>query len=185
MTQGDGVGSELVVRSTLPPPVLSPSIRARVAAIDPAIVVSEMKPLGALVERAISPRRFLVRLLGGFAGVALLLACLGIYGVVSYTVSQRVQEIGVRLALGATAGDVRRLVLGGTLRLAALGLAAGLLLALLLSRLIATLLYATSPSDAMTFGSVALVLVGVALMAGLAPAWRASRTNPLTALRGD
>ena len=185
ITQFDGVSSELVIRSRLTPAALTPAVRARVAAVDPAIVVAEVKPLGALVERAISPRRFLLRLLSGFAGVALLLACLGVYGVVSYAVSQRVQEIGVRMALGATSGDVRRLVLGGTLRIAAVGLAFGLVLSLLLSRLIEALLYDTSPTDALTFATAALVLLGVALMAGLAPAWRASRTSPLTALRGD
>jgi ABC-type antimicrobial peptide transport system permease subunit len=89
------------------------------------------------------------------------------------------------MALGATSGDVRRLVLGGTLRIAAVGLVFGLVLSLLLSRLIEALLYDTSPTDALTFASAALVLLGVALVAGLAPAWRASRTSPLTALRGD
>jgi ABC-type antimicrobial peptide transport system permease subunit len=114
-----------------------------------------------------------------------LLACLGIYGLVSYTVNQRVQEIGVRMALGATASDVRRLVMGGTLRLAAVGLGLGLVAALLLARLITSLLYSTSPTDAGTFAATAVVLLLVALVASAVPAFRAARTNPLSALRAD
>jgi ABC-type antimicrobial peptide transport system permease subunit len=179
------MGSELIVRSQLPPSTLAPSVRAAIGAIDPTLVTSELRSIEHLVERAISPRRFLLRLLGAFAGLALLLACLGIYGVVSYAVSQRVQEIGVRMALGATAADVRRLVLGGTLRLAAIGLALGLGASLLLARLIAALLFSTSPRDTATFVAAALLLLTVALVAGALPAIRASRTNPLSALRAE
>jgi predicted permease len=183
--QFGSAGSDLIVRSTLPMSALGPALRERVATVDRTLVAAELRPVGNLVERAISPRKFLLRLLGGFAAIAVLLACLGIYGLVSYTVNQRVQEIGVRMALGATASDVRRLVMGGTLRLAAVGLGLGLVAALLLARLITSLLYSTSPTDAGTFAATAVVLLLVALVASAVPAFRAARTNPLSALRAD
>jgi ABC-type antimicrobial peptide transport system permease subunit len=138
-----------------------------------------------LVDRAVSPRRFLLSLLAGFAVVGLLLASVGIYGVVSYGVAQRVQEIGVRMALGATARSVRALVLWETLRLAATGIAIGLLASAVLARMIAALLYDTSPADPIAFVATGALLVTVAALAGYVPARRASRLDPMTALRAD
>jgi hypothetical protein len=183
--QVGGAGTELVIRSTLSPAVLASSVRAALGAIDPALVTSAIRPIETLVERAVSPRRFLLRLLGGFAGLALLLACLGIYGVVSYAVSQRVQEIAVRMALGATAGGVCREVLAGTLRLAAAGVGLGLIASFGLARLIAALLFGTSPTDSTTFAGTALLLTTVAVVAGAVPALRASSINPISALRAE
>jgi ABC-type antimicrobial peptide transport system permease subunit len=155
------------------------------AEVDPTMSALEVRPLTDLVDRAVSPRKFLLSLLTGFAGVGLLLASLGIYGVISYGVTQRVQEIGVRMALGATAGHVQRQVLGETMRLAVVGIVVGLAASVALARLIATLLYDTSPGDPMTFAGTTALLVTVAAIAGYLPALRASRVDPMTALRAD
>ena len=184
-SRGGGVSSDLIVRSTLPPSSLVGPMRAAIKDVDPTMAVVEVKPLAELVDRAVSPRKFLLSLLTGFAGVGLLLASLGIYGVISYGVAQRVQEIGVRMALGATGGDVRGQVLRETLRLALAGIAVGLLASFALARLIATLLYDTSPADPMTFVATGALLVGVAAIAGYVPALRASRVDPMTALRAE
>jgi ABC-type antimicrobial peptide transport system permease subunit len=154
-------------------------------ALDSSILVTDVRPLDDLVDRAVSPRRFLLSLLAGFSGLALLLASLGIYGVVSYTVNQRVQEIGVRMALGASARTVQWQVLGGTLRLAAMGILIGSLASLAAARLIAALLFETSTSDPAAFGVAALALIAVAAVAGYLPARRASLVDPMTALRAE
>ena len=182
---GGGVSSDLIVRSALPASSLVPRLRAWLAQIDPSLMVSEVRPLEDLVDRAVSPRRFLVTLLGGFAGIGLLLASLGIYGVISYGVAQRVQEIGLRMALGATAGNVRGQVLRETMRLAATGIVIGLVVSVALSRVIAALLFDTSPSDPAAFAATAALLLGVAALAGYVPAHRASRVDPMSALRTD
>ena len=183
--RGGGVSSDLIVRSTLPPGSLVPSLRASLNAIDPSLAITEVRPLDDLVDRAVSPRRFLLMLLGGFAGVGLLLASLGIYGVISYGVSQRVQEIGVRMALGATAGTVRGQVLRETMQLAAAGIAVGAVASLAVARLIGSLLYDTSPTDPLPFAATAVLLLAVAALAGYVPAHRASRVDPMTALRAE
>ena len=180
--QGLGQPTDLVVRSTVPPDLFVTAVRHALQQIDPTLLVTDVRPLSDLVDRAVSPRRFLVTVLSGFSIFALVLACLGIYGVVAYGVSQRVQEFGVRMALGATAGDVRRKVLGGTLRLAAIGIAIGLAASLFLSRVIGSLLFATSPVDVSTFAFTAGVLMLVALIAGLLPAMSAARLSPMRAL---
>jgi predicted permease len=183
--RGGGVSSDLIVRSTLPPAALVASLRAALAEVDRSMSIVEVRPLTELVERAVSPRKFLLSLLGGFAGVGLLLASLGIYGVISYGVAQRGQEIGVRMALGATGSSVRALVLWETLRLALAGIAIGLLASFALARLIAAMLYDTSPADPMTFVATGALLVTVAAIAGYVPALRASRVDPMTALRAE
>jgi ABC-type antimicrobial peptide transport system permease subunit len=184
-SRGGGVSSDLIVRSTLPASSLVASVRAALAEVDPSMSIVEVRPLTQLVDRAVSPRKFLLSLLAGFAGVGLLLASLGIYGVISYGVAQRVQEIGVRMALGATGSSVRGLVLWETLRLALAGIAIGLLASFALARLIAALLYDTSPADPMTFVATGALLVTVAAVAGYVPALRASRVDPMTALRAE
>jgi ABC-type antimicrobial peptide transport system permease subunit len=141
--------------------------------------------MGDRVARAVSPRRFLMLLLSGFAGAALLLAAIGIYGVVAYSVAQRRQEIGIRMALGATAGRVRLDVLARTAALAGAGAAAGVALSLALMRAAAPLLYGLEPSDPLTFTATIAGLFSMALLAGYIPAVRASRVDPMTALRTD
>jgi len=135
------------------------------------------------LSNSLSRRRFGVVLLGAFGVVAVLLAAVGLYGVLAFVVAQRTREIGVRMALGATAPDVVRDVVGQGLRLAAIGVAAGLALAAASTRLLASLLFGTSPTDVATFAAVSLLLVVVAAAASLIPAIRASRVAPLTALR--
>jgi predicted permease len=183
--QAGGLETDLVVRSALPPETLAASLRARKAEIEPAFAGAEVRPLDALVDRASSARRFLVLLIGAFSALALVLACVGIYGVVSYGVSQRQQEFALRMAIGATGTDLCRDVLTATARLASVGLAVGLLASLGLGRLIEALLFNTSPGDTTAFASTALLLMVVAMVAGAVPAIRASRANPIAALRGD
>jgi ABC-type antimicrobial peptide transport system permease subunit len=176
---------ELVVRTSLPPGTMAASIRGALRQVDPNLPIGEFRTLQGLVDRSVSPRRFLVLLLAGFAGFALLLASLGIYAVVSYSVSQRVQEIGIRMALGATARDVQRRVLARTLGLAALGLMLGMAGARVLSSALASLLFGITSSDPATFIAMGVLLTGVAAIAGYVPAWRASRIDPMVALRSN
>jgi len=139
--------------------------------------------LSNALGQSISQERFRTFLLGSFSAMALVLAAVGIFGVVSYSASQRTQEIGIRMALGAQRRDVLRLILGQGAKLALLGLGIGLVLALLLTRLIAGLLYSVSTTDPLTFGAVAIVLFGVAVIACYIPARRAMRVEPMVALR--
>ena len=176
---------ELVVRTSLPPGAMAASIRGALRQVDPNLPIGEFRTLQGLVDRAVSPRRFLVLLLGGFAGFALLLASLGIYAVVSYSVSQRVQEIGIRMALGASARDVQRRVLVRTLGLATLGLVLGMAGARVLSGALASLLFGITSSDPATFVAMGVLLTGVAAIAGYVPARRASRIDPMIALRSN
>jgi putative ABC transport system permease protein len=183
--QGGGAGMDLVVRTSLPPASLVSTLRRTFAEVDPRLMATDIRRIDALVDRALSPRRFMVSLLVGFSILALVLASLGIYGVVSYGVSQRIPEIGVRMALGATAGDVRRQIVGDTLRMVAAGIAIGAGSSLALARVVASLLYATSPTDPITFTLMVLLLAAVALIAGYLPARRASRIDPMRALRAE
>jgi ABC-type antimicrobial peptide transport system permease subunit len=135
------------------------------------------------VDHATSPRRFFVLLVGTFACLGLLLASLGIYGVISYSVTRQTQEIGIRMALGATQSLVQFDVIWKTLRLALIGVAAGTIASLVLARLIASLLFHTAPSDPLTFVGMVAVLAVVALAAGYVPARKASKIDPMIALR--
>jgi putative ABC transport system permease protein len=174
---------ELVVRTALPPASLAAGIRTALRPIDPNLPVSTFQTLQVLVDKAVSPRRFLVMLLGGFAGFALLLASLGIYALISYSVNQRTREIGIRMALGASERLVRREVLLKTLRLALTGVAIGTLASFALTKWIESLLFATTPTDPVVFSGVILLLCAAALVAGYVPARRASRVDPMVALR--
>jgi ABC-type antimicrobial peptide transport system permease subunit len=138
-----------------------------------------------VVAETLVPRRFNVLLLSAFAALALVLAAVGIYGVVSYSVVQRTREIGIRVALGARRADVLRLVTGEGLRLAAVGVGAGLLAAAAAARVLTTLLFEVQPTDALTYLAAAAFLVLVAAAASLLPAWRATRMAPVTPLRMD
>ena len=153
--------------------------------LNPNQPAAEFRPIRTIVDRASSPRRFFMLLVAAFAGLGLLLAALGIYGVISYTVTRQRQEIGVRMALGASTSLVRRGVLFSTLRLALWGIAVGTLGSFISARLIEALLYATSPWDAVTYLGMVVALISVALMSGYLPARRASQINPITALRSD
>ena len=176
-------GANLVVRSKLPPSALASSVMSMLRQMNPGQPATEFKPIQTLVDRATSPRRFFVLLVGIFAGLGLLLASLGIYGVISYSVTRQTQEIGIRMALGATQERVQRDVVWKTLRLALLGTGAGVIVSLVVARLIASLLFGTEPTDPLTFAGMVIVLVGVAMLAGYLPARRASQIDPMVALR--
>jgi len=176
-------GCYLVLRSKLPPTTLAASVMRTLREINPAQPATEFKPIQSLVDHATSPRRFFVLLVGSFAGLGLLLASLGIYGVISYSVTRQTQEIGVRMALGATQSSVQIDVIWKTLRLALVGVAVGIVASLLLARLIASLLFETAPSDPITFFAMVALLALVALFAGYLPARRASKIDPMVALR--
>ena len=160
-------------------------IRAALRPIDPNLPISEFRTLQELVDKAVSPRRFLVLLLAGFAGFALLLASLGIYAVISYSVSQRVQEIGIRMALGASAADLQGRILLHTLGLAALGLALGMAASRVLASALGSMLFGVTSGDPVTFIGMGALLIAVAALAGYVPARRASRIDPMVALRSN
>jgi predicted permease len=176
-------GSYLVVRSKLPPAALAPSVMHTLREINPGQPATEFKAIQALVDHATSPRRFFVLLVGIFACLGLFLASLGIYGVISYSVTRRTQEIGIRMALGATQSWVQFDVIRKTLRLALIGVVVGMVGSLLLARLIASLLFQTASSDPLTFVGMVALLGVVALLAGYLPARRASKIDPMVALR--
>jgi predicted permease len=175
----------LVARGTPSLAAVASGVREALRPIDPNLPANEFRPIQDLVDRSVSPRRLIVLLLTGFAGFALILASLGIYGVISYSVSQRKQEIGIRMALGALPGDLQRRVLMQTLKLAAVGMALGLAASWSLGRALHGLLYGVRPSDPVTFGAAIILLMGVAALAGFLPARRASRLDPVEALRAE
>ncbi len=181
-----GSGSvDLVVRSTLDAGALIPSVRRVLRSAEPSMPTEEFQQLGELVERSVSPRRFMTLLLGGFACGALLLAVIGIYGVVSYNVTQRLQEIGIRMALGASPGQMQRKIVVDTVALVSGGLLIGVAAALALTRLGASLLYQIEATDPMAFGGTIVILLMAAVTAGFIPAFRASRVDPMSVLRSE
>ncbi len=184
ITQNPDFGTmDLVVRSSLAPEALARSVSAAVREFDPAIPMREYETLDSVVDRALSPRRFTVSLLGSFAATALLLAAIGIFGVLSYSVTERIPEIGIRMTLGESAAQVRRRVVGRTMLLALIGVGVGALGSFVVSRSIGSLLYGVEPTDPVTFMGMAGLLLAVAALAGFLPALRASRIDPVAALR--
>jgi predicted permease len=178
-------GCYLVVRSKLPQAPLATSVRSVLHQINPGQPATEFKPIQNLVDHATSPRRFFFLLVSIFAGLGLLLASLGIYGVISYSVTRETRQIGIRMALGATQERVLFGVIRKTLRLALIGIGAGVAGSLVVARLIASLLFGTTPTDPQTFVAMAVLLFAMALLAGYLPARRASRTDPVIALRAN
>jgi predicted permease len=176
---------DLVVRSPLPVEALLGPVAGAIRGLDPTIPTGDFQTLKAVVDRSVSPRRFTLLLLGAFAGTALILAALGIYGVLSYSVSQSIPEIGIRMALGESRGSVLGRVVGRTMALAGMGVVAGAGGAFLASRLLASLLFGVEPTDPLTFGGMTAVLLMVSALAGFLPARRASRTDPMAALRTE
>jgi putative ABC transport system permease protein len=176
---------DTVVRTSTDPVALTNTLRAALREIDPEQPLGRVITLQQILDSSLGQQRFSMALFGGFAAVSLLLAAIGLYGLVSSGVTQRRQEIGLRVALGATSRDVLGLVIGQALGLALAGIALGSLAAFAGARLMRSLLFATSPTDAATFAVVPLVLTVVATGAAALPAWRATRVDPLTTLRGD
>jgi predicted permease len=185
VTQADPEGAELVIRTKLPPGTIAPSVMKALRSLNPSQPASELRPLQQIVDHAISPRRFFVAMAGSFALLGLALASLGIYGVIAYSVSRQTQEIGIRMALGATAPQVQLGVVARALRLALGGVMLGTFVSILVTKWMVSLLFATEPTDPLTFGAIILLLSIVAVIAGYLPARRASRIDPMLALRAD
>jgi ABC-type antimicrobial peptide transport system permease subunit len=165
------------------PGALATAIQHEFLAVDGQLPVSKFRTMEQVISETTARQNFTMMLLTIFAGTALLLAALGIYGLMSYSVEQRTQEIGIRVALGATAGDMLRMVISRGLLLAGIGLAVGLAAAFGLTRLLASLLFGVKPYDPIAFGAVAITLAAVAWVAIYIPARRATRVDPLVALR--
>jgi putative ABC transport system permease protein len=183
--QEPGSSFTLLVRTSGDPAALSAAVTREVQAVDPLLPVDAVRPMTSVVSDVVARPRLNAVLLGAFSSAALLLAALGIYGVIAYGVSQRTREIGVRVALGATPRDVLRLVVGQGVRMAAAGLGLGLLVSLAATRLMRSMLFGVGPSDPLTLAAVLAVLGAVALLASYLPARRAARTDPLQALRAE
>lgn len=175
--------AQLVVRTKLPPAVLGASILSALRELNPNQPAAEFRPIRSIVDHAVSPRRFFMLLVAEFAALGLILATLGIYGVISYSVTQQTQEIGVRMALGADCGRIQRDVIFRTLRFAVAGIALGTVASILSARLLASLLFDISPWDLSVYVTMVVTLVAVALASGYLPARRASRVDPMRALR--
>jgi len=178
-------GGEVVVRSSLSAASVAAGIREAVRSMDKNLPVTDIESLNDAVGQSISQERFRTFLLGSFSAIALVLAAVGIFGVMSHSASQRTHEIGIRVALGAERRDVLRLILGQGTKLALLGLGVGLVAAFLLTRLMSSLLYRISATDPATFASVTIILLSVALTACYIPARRAMRVDPMVALRHE
>jgi putative ABC transport system permease protein len=176
-------GGEVVVRSSLSVSSVAAAIRQTVHSIDKDLPVTDVETFRDALGESISQERFRTLLLGSFSLMALVLAAVGIFGVISYWASQRRHEIGVRMALGAQRGDVLRLILGQGAKLALIGLCIGVVFAFLLTRLMASLLYSVSAMDPLTYVAVTFLLTSVALLASYLPARRATRIDPMIALR--
>jgi predicted permease len=179
-----GQTAVVVVRSSLPPAETSRWIRSQVAALDATLPV-DIATLQQRVSKLADQPRFQTTLVGFFAAIGLVLAVIGLYGVIAFLVAQRTQEIGVRMALGAGRGDIQRLVMGKSLRLIVCGVVAGLIAALSVSRVLSSLLFGVGSHDPVTFALVTLLLIVVALLATLVPARRAASVNPVEALRAE
>src|SRR2546426_762884 len=179
----DQAPRHVIVRAASSPASVAAAIRREVAALDKDQPVSEVRTLEQVVGEAVADRRFTMVLFGVFAGLALVLAAVGVYAVISYAVAQRTHEVGVRMALGAERRDVLRLVVGQGFVMTVIGVGIGLAAALALTRFLASLLYEVRPTDPVTFFGVSVLLGGVALLASYIPARRATKVDPMVALR--
>jgi putative ABC transport system permease protein len=178
-------GPTIVLRTALDARAAAAELRSAVAAIDRSLPVDRIEPMDNLVAGSVAQPRFRAAILAAFSLLALVMASIGIYGVMSYLVVQRTREFGIRLSVGATRGDVLRLVLGRAAGLIAIGTCVGLAGAAGLARFVATLLFGTTPLDPLTFAAVPILLASVALAASYLPARRATRIDPMVALRHE
>jgi ABC-type antimicrobial peptide transport system permease subunit len=180
---GDFGSVDLVVRGLVPPATMVSSVRAALRRVDPNLPLAEFRTMEQLVDRAVFARRFVVMLVAGFAVFGLILASLGIYAVVSYSVTQRTQELGIRMALGATPSSLLARTLGQTGVLVAAGVAAGLPASWMAARAIRAMLFEVGAFDPVTFAGMLALLGGAATLAGYLPARRATKVDPAIALR--
>jgi predicted permease len=178
-------GAGFVARTEGPPLDVASGIRQAASRFDASAAIYQFRPLEEVVAGSIARQRMAMILLSILSGLALTLAAIGVYGVIAYLAAQRTREIGVRMALGATRGDVLQLVLGQGMRIALAGIGAGIVAALWLTRLLAKMIYGVGATDPVTFGGVALLLTAVALLACYVPARRAMRVDPVSALRWE
>jgi len=172
-------------KTIVDPEAVGEAIRREVQAVDPGIPVFAIRTMDDVVARTLAARRFALELLGVFAAVAFLLAAIGIYGVMAYTFSRRIGEIGLRMALGAQRSDILKVVLGEGARMVVFGVGAGLIGSVLLTQFLETMLFEIKPTDPITFGVITTLLCVVALLACLIPAQRATRVDPLVALHHE
>jgi predicted permease len=182
-TAGHFTSMTIVVRSTVPPQQLAASVKETISSLDRSVPVSNAVSMEQVVSDTLWQQRFNLQLIGLFAAVALVLAAVGLYGVMSYSVTQRTHEVGLRMALGAGRSDVIKLMVGQGMKLAVIGVGVGLLTAFALTRLMTTLLFGVNATDPLTFGGIALLLSLVALLACWIPARRATTVDPMIALR--
>jgi putative ABC transport system permease protein len=173
----------LTIRTTSDPMSFVAAVRSQVSGLDKDLAVSNIATMNEIVSRSVAQPRFVLLLLGLFAALALVLAAVGIYGVMSYSVTQRTHELGIRVALGASSKDVVRLVVGQGMGLAVAGVGIGVAASLALTRVMESLLYGVSATDPVTYVVISLVLGVVAVMASVIPARRASKVDPMVALR--
>jgi len=173
----------VAVRTQADPSAMTQAVKEQIGKVDPQLPITKVQSMNEVAAASFDARRFNMLLLTLFAGLALVLAAVGVYGVMSYAVTQRTHEIGIRMALGAQVGNVMRLVMKGGLVIAAVGVAIGLAGAFALTRLMSSLLFDVAPTDKATFAGVALALLLIALAACYIPARRATRVDPLQALR--
>lgn len=178
-------GMYLVIKCAQDPGFISSAVQRVISQQDPSLPVTDIQTLDQYVSASINPQRFDTYLVGLFAGLALLLAVIGIGGVLSYSVAQRTNEMGVRMALGGNRGDIMRLVMTDGLKLAVIGIAVGIAGAFVVARSISSLLYQTSARDASTFLLIPLLLLITTIAASLIPAWRAIKIDPMVALRAE
>jgi putative ABC transport system permease protein len=175
----------IAARTDGDPVQLTQTVRQTVRDIDPSLPAYSISPLADIVSDSVAQRRFSMLLLGLFALIALFLAAVGLYGVVAYSVGQRTQEIGVRMAIGAGRGDVLRMVLGGGMKLALVGVALGIGVSLLATRAVASMLFEVTPFDPASYAATAALLLAIAALACYVPARRAMSVDPITALRQE
>jgi putative ABC transport system permease protein len=175
----------LLVRTASAPDALLPAIKRAVAAVDSAVAIYDVRTMEAVIDRTLAEERFSTLLLSAFALIALLLAAIGLYGIVAFTVSERAREIGVRIALGATRSNVLTMVVWGGIRVVLTGIVLGIAGALLVSRMLAAFLFQTQATDPLVLATVAVLLVAAGLAAAGLPAWRASRLDPAISLRAE
>jgi putative ABC transport system permease protein len=183
--QAPQLGMTLTVRSATDPRAVLPAIRRELGSLDRDVPLSKVLTMADLMGEALAPSRFRGALVGAFALFAMILAALGVYGVMAYTLSRRTSEIGIRVALGARPGQILELMIGRALRLSLTGVAVGLIAALWLTRFLKELLFEVGPADARTFAVAGLILTGTAIAAACIPARRAMKVDPMNALRHE
>ncbi|HET8677497.1 MAG TPA: FtsX-like permease family protein, partial [Blastocatellia bacterium] len=175
----------LVLRTTSEPMSVVSAVRGQIQSLDNEMPISSVRTMESILSNSVASPRFNMMLLGIFAAVALLLAAVGIYGVISYSVTQRTHEIGIRMALGARQSDVLRMVVGQGMALAVIGVSAGMIGAFAVTRLMTDLIYDVSATDPATFALLPLLLIAVAILSSYIPARRATRVDPMIALRHE